>query len=373
MTKLITTKTVLTRVMLLLTVLFVAALGLLWSVYCAAPVSASAMPSESSRRSSDKRLIVWFSLYGNSMAKPAVDAGSSASVFIRAGKREGTTELLAKIIQKETGGSVLAIHTQKKYPAVFEEVIEQNHKELAEDFMPALLAQDMTDLSRYETIFIGYPVWANTIPRPVAAFIKAHNFKGKTIIPFCTHDGYSSGRSYAAIGSLAAGATVLDGLAVEARDVPDSAGKVKAWLASLDISGDKAAVPRKNERGIPITITVGGRTLEGIMDETPLAQEITAKMPFSVSMVNYGERELYGSLSEEPKNQPEGSLYFENGDITYAPANNSVALFYAKARKDKPPLTMKVIRIGKITSDLAVFGSFGNSETVNFALKKGER
>ena len=45
------------------------------------------------------------------------------------------------------------------------------------------------DVSPYDTIFIGYPIWWGDLPPVVYTFIEEHDMDGKMIIPFCTHEG----------------------------------------------------------------------------------------------------------------------------------------------------------------------------------------
>ena len=61
-------------------------------------------------------------------------------------------------------------------------------------------------------------------------------------------------------------------------------------------------------------------------------------------------------------------MNFENGDITYCPTNNTLAIFYAQT--SRPNLTMEVIPIGKVTSDLSVFDTLGSRENVTFSIEK---
>lgn len=61
-------------------------------------------------------------------------------------------------------------------------------------------------------------------------------------------------------------------------------------------------------------------------------------------------------LRQRPTHTEEGQLHFKNGGITYCPSNNTIAIFYAKA--DDPSmgtLTIRIIPIGKVTSDLGAF------------------
>jgi len=89
------------------------------------------------------------------------------------------------------------IHSVSKYPAGFDDVIDVNHKEKAQQAFPEISSEDKIDLSQYDTIFLGYPVWANTIPRPVATFLRDNNVHGKTVIPFVAHGTAGSHKAYA--------------------------------------------------------------------------------------------------------------------------------------------------------------------------------
>lgn len=60
-----------------------------------------------------------------------------------------------------------------------------------------------------------------------------------------------------------------------------------------------------------------------------------------------------------------GQLHFENGDITYCSTNNTMAIFYAQT--ENPDLSMEVIPIGRITSDLSVFDDLLGSVDVTFS------
>ena len=51
------------------------------------------------------------------------------------------------------------------------------------------LKETQTDVSKYDVIFIGYPIWWNQAPRIINTFIESHSLKGKTLIPFATSGG----------------------------------------------------------------------------------------------------------------------------------------------------------------------------------------
>lgn len=305
-------------------------------------------------------LIAYFSLWGNAEYPDNVDATSSASIL--AGERRlGTTEHIARMIQRNVGGDLHPIRTRQPYPTDFQTVIDQNHREMQAGFLPELL-EDNLDVSRYDRVFIGYPVWASEVPQAVRSFLKAHDLSGKKVIPFCTHDGYGAGRSYQTV-ARASGGAMLEGIAIEAKDVPSAEGVVARWLRRIGLAKAEGAET-------PIKIVVGSAALEGVIYDTALAKEIMERFPLTVSMVGYGGREYYGGLdfTPTPQNVEGGQLRFRDGDITYCDTNNTLAIFYAQT--DRPNLTMKVIPIGRVTSDLSAFETLGASETVVFSLAR---
>jgi len=92
----------------------------------------------------------------------------------------------------------------------------------------------------------------------------------------------------------------------------------------------------------------------------------TASLPLTISMVGYGGREYYGGVDFYPEHLEGGKKTFDNGDITYCEAHHNMAIFYAQT--DNPNLSVDVIPIGKVTSDLAVFDTLDSREDITFSL-----
>lgn len=116
-----------------------------------------------------------------------------------------------------------------------------------------------------------------------------------------------------------------------------------------------------------ISIQIGDYQLVGQLNDSQMAQQLKTMLPLTVSMINYGNREFYGTIDITIEIQGSGQLSFENGDITYCPTNNSLAIFYNQS--DNPNLTMEVYVIGKVTSDLEIFHEFSSREDITFTLK----
>ncbi len=318
---------------------------------------------ESSGTESSNILIVSFSRWGNTEYPDDVDATTSASIIEDGSGKYGTTEYVANLIQQTVGGDIHRIETVEPYTADFDELRNVNHDEMNRDYLPELKESNL-DISGYDTVFIGYPVWATSVPQAVLSFLNEYDLSGKTVIPFCTHDGYGAGRSYQVIAEASHAAAALDGIAIEAKDVPDAGNTVSAWLADIGISGLQEQDTAAGETAIRITI--GDVTLDGILYDTALAEEIKAYFPLTISMSGYGGREYYGGVDFYPENLEGGQRNFENGDITYCEAHHNMAIFYAQT--DNPDLSVEVIPIGRVTSDLSVFESLDGRQEITFSL-----
>ncbi|MGN0317861.1 MAG: flavodoxin [Candidatus Fimousia sp.] len=180
-------------------------------------------------------LIVYFSRYGNTDYPDDVDATTSASIVAEGNERYGTTEYVAYLIQQTVGGDVHRIETVTHYTADFDELRDVNHEEMQQGFLPELKESNL-DISTYDTVFIGYPVWATSVPQAVLSFLEQYDLSGKTVIPFCTHDGYGAGSSFKVIADASHATVSPEGIAIEAKDVPTAQNTVADWLTDIGIS-----------------------------------------------------------------------------------------------------------------------------------------
>lgn len=165
--------------------------------------------SASTNLDSDKVLVVYFSHGGN-------------------------TQKLAKEISDQVGGDFRRIEPVNAY-SEGDELYDYTEQEQADNARPEI--QDLNiDMSKYDTVFIGYPIWWYTYPQVILTFFDNYDLTGKTIVPFVTHGGSGmSGteddmREYLSDKDV----TVLDGLAVSRNDIEeDQSQTVTNWLEKL--------------------------------------------------------------------------------------------------------------------------------------------
>ncbi len=141
----------------------------------------------------------------------------------------GNTREIANQIHEIVGGNIFEIVSTDPYPSGYNEVVEQARKELRAEYKPKLKTK-VGNMESYDVVFVGYPNWWGTVPRPIATFLSQYDFSGKTIVPFCTHEGSGLGRSVTDISKLCPQSTVLDGLAVRGGEVKNASNKVSERL-----------------------------------------------------------------------------------------------------------------------------------------------
>lgn len=146
----------------------------------------------------------------------------------------GNTEVIAKKIQGLTGSDLFQIETVKPYPVDYTETTEVSKVELRQSARPEL-TEMVPDMATYEVIYLGYPNWWGTMPMAVFTFLESYDFSGKTIIPFCTHEGSCLGSSERDIKRLCPSAKVLPGLAIIGRTVARADNEVANWLRKLGL------------------------------------------------------------------------------------------------------------------------------------------
>ena len=176
-------------------------------------------------------LIVYFSRVGNTDFPEQVDAVSGASMMKENGALLGNAQVLALMIQNVIGGDIASIQTEEKYPASYNETTKIAGNELANQSFP-VLKHKLPDLVQYDTIVLVYPLWWGTLPRPVASFIKAYDFEGKTIVPVVTHGGGGAGDSMEVLRGMANG-KVAEPLSVYSSDIPFFRNDVTNYLKNL--------------------------------------------------------------------------------------------------------------------------------------------
>lgn len=150
---------------------------------------------------------------------------------------KGNTHIIAEMIANETKGKLFQIETVKPYPDEYKACVDVAKAEKENNARPEVKGD--IKVEDYDVIFLGYPNWWGDMPMAVYTFIEKHRWTGKTVIPFCTHEGSGLSSTEKNIANACKGAEVRKGLAIRgttAQNKPEQAKKAVAqWLERLDL------------------------------------------------------------------------------------------------------------------------------------------
>lgn len=162
--------------------------------------------------------------------------------FSRAGENyavghieQGNTHIVAEMIASATGGTLFRIEPATPYPDDYRACTEVAQREKRSKARPALVGDIAAE--EFDVIFLGYPNWWGDLPMCVYTFLEQHDWQGKVVIPFCTHEGSGLSDTENLLRAACRGASVLNGLAVRgsvAQNEREKARKlVLEWLKQL--------------------------------------------------------------------------------------------------------------------------------------------
>ncbi|MBD5499288.1 MAG: flavodoxin [Lachnospiraceae bacterium] len=141
----------------------------------------------------------------------------------------GNTEVAAGIIEKFIDADMFKIEQLQAYAKDYNTCIAQAQEDQRRDARPELKAYP-DSIDGYETIYLGYPNYWSTMPMAVFTFLEHFDFSGKTIKPFCTHEGSGMGSSERDIRRLCPNAKVEKGLAIRGGSVKQAEKEIERWL-----------------------------------------------------------------------------------------------------------------------------------------------
>ena len=165
-----------------------------------------------------KSIVIFFSHAGDNYSVGVIDTGN--------------TKIVADYISEITGADQFEIVTHKYDGMAYTPLIELAKKEAAAGELPPYEGA-APDLSQYDTVFIGGPVWWGTYPQVMFTLFKDINLDGKTVIPFTTHEGSGLASCANDVRKAFPKAKVTGEFSIYGHEVRGGKAKVERWLKSL--------------------------------------------------------------------------------------------------------------------------------------------
>ena len=184
--------------------------------------------------------------------KQSILSKDSYRILVTYFSYSGTTKQVAESIAEKTGANLFEIKPVSPYSNVY----MQSNREIRRNERPAL-EELPDDVSDYDIVFVGFPIWWHATPAPVNTFLESNDLAGKLIISFCTSAESPISEALPTFLDSCEGLTVLEGKRV----LP---GDVDAWLRELGIVKNSASDAPSSD--VPEDIQTDSITVEALAD-----------------------------------------------------------------------------------------------------------
>jgi flavodoxin len=166
--------------------------------------------------------------------EPSVSEGGRVLVvyFSCTNKTKG----IAEQIEELTGAATWRILPEAPYTAEdlnYNNSSSRAYREQNDASARPAINGKIENLSDYDVVFLGYPVWFRKAPKIIFTFLESYDFAGKTIIPFCTSISSGIGSSDTDLHYLASQAAWKQGHRFSGNETKDN---IKNWIESLDLN-----------------------------------------------------------------------------------------------------------------------------------------
>ena len=168
---------------------------------------------------------------------PSETPSEGGKTLVAVYSASGNTKAIAEYIVSATGADLFEITPTEPYSSddlnwtnpQSRVSREHNDESLRNVELTTTTVDNWAD---YDTVFIGYPIWWGIAAWVVDGFVKANDFTGKTVIPFCTSSSSGLGESGKLLADMAGTGNWLEGQRFQSRASEDT---VKEWVDSLDL------------------------------------------------------------------------------------------------------------------------------------------
>ena len=129
----------------------------------------------------------------------------------------GVTKAAAERLAKAIGADLFEIKPKNPYTKADLDWTDKNSRSTLETNDPNSrpeIADKLHDISGYDRVFIGFPIWWYVAPKIIDTFVESYDFSGKTLVPFATSGGSGMGRTAEVLKSLCPSANWKDGKVV---------------------------------------------------------------------------------------------------------------------------------------------------------------
>nr|WP_280922868.1 flavodoxin [Rubellimicrobium aerolatum] len=146
--------------------------------------------------------------------------------------RSGNTWVLAGALARRYDADLFELRPRDPWPEDYEQMVTWAH-EWRDSDGDVPLAETLSGIDSYRTVFLGFPIWGNELPAVARSFLRSHDLSGKTVVPFITYGSSGPGNSMETVRALAPNARVLDPFVLQCDQERSTLDSLEGWLGSV--------------------------------------------------------------------------------------------------------------------------------------------
>lgn len=165
-----------------------------------------------------KSIIIYFSRIGENYTKNGI-----------VDLKVGNTAIVANIVKDLTNSDIFEVKPLHNYPKDYRECVKVSVEELKNQSRPPL-KEYLTDISSYDVIYIGTPIWCGTMPMPLFTQLEKLDFTNKKIKVFVTNEGSGVGNIPNDLKKICKNAISIDSISIIGSEASSSKPLIEEWL-----------------------------------------------------------------------------------------------------------------------------------------------
>ena len=303
-----------------------------------------------------------------SFAKEDSSAVTAKKVLVVYFSYSGNTETVAKLIAGESGATLVEIVPTIPYTAAdtnYNDSSSRSQVERRNDARPEIADATYAaiDMSKYDVVIIGYPIWNGYEPMIIRTFIEHYTgLVGKEVYTFSTSASSGGSTAFQSIKSRCPSADVKENLHFTRSALSSAENMVDTKLKEWGLSEGEKAMPGK------IRMRFGGQSVTVTLVDNSATRDLVERLkqaPMTIDFSDFGGSEKIGYPSPALDVSDAEGCDPDVGDLTiYTPWGN-LAAFY----RDTAGYSESLVLIGRIDGDgIAILAAQSGTFSVTIEL-----
>ena len=200
----------------------------------------------------------------------------------------GTTKGIAEKIANELNSDIIEIVPEQEYKSEdlnYNSDCRANREQNDDNARPKI--KNTIDISKYDTIYLGYPIWWGTIPKIILTLLDSYDFSNKTIIPFCTSGSTGISGSVSDLRKYNSKLDIKDGKRFSGSS---SNQEIKDFIALYNTNNSKVVDSVK--------VIINNKEYKLNLENNETVKELVKMLPLNINMSELNGNERYYNLDK---------------------------------------------------------------------------